>query len=68
VHTRFWWGHLKERDHLEDPGADVRIIMGVVDWIDLALIIRQVAATCECGNELTGSVKCGEFPDWLRTC
>jgi hypothetical protein len=23
----------------------------------------QVAGTCECGNELTGSVKCGEFLD-----
>jgi len=19
---RFWWRHLKERDHLEDPGID----------------------------------------------
>jgi hypothetical protein len=39
------------------------IKMGVVDWIDLALIRRQVADACECGNKLTGSVKCGEFPD-----
>ena len=23
----------------------------------------QVAGTCECGNELPGSVKCGEFLD-----
>jgi len=22
--------------------------------------------TCECGNEPSGSVKCGEFLDWLR--
>ena len=21
----------------------------------------QVASTCECGNELPGSIKCGEF-------
>jgi hypothetical protein len=20
VHTGFWWGNLRERDHLEDPG------------------------------------------------
>ena len=24
---------------------------------------RQVADACECGNELSGSVKCGEFLD-----
>jgi hypothetical protein len=30
VHTRFWWGQLRERDHLEDPGVDGRI---VVRWI-----------------------------------
>jgi hypothetical protein len=23
----------------------------------------QLAATCECGNELSGSIKCGEFLD-----
>ena len=27
----------------------------------------QVAGTCECGNELSGSIKCGEFLDELRT-
>jgi hypothetical protein len=26
VHTGFWWGSLRERDHLEDPGMDKRII------------------------------------------
>jgi hypothetical protein len=24
---------------------------------------RQVAGSCECGNEPSGSVKCGEFGD-----
>jgi len=32
---------------------------GYMDWIGLA----QVADACECGNELSGSVKCGEFLD-----
>jgi len=27
VYTGFWWGNLRERDHLEDPGIDGRIIL-----------------------------------------
>jgi hypothetical protein len=27
-----------------------------------------VAGTCECGNEITGFIKLGEFLDLLRTC
>ena len=28
VHTRFWWGHLREGHYLEDPGLDGRITQG----------------------------------------
>jgi hypothetical protein len=45
VHTRFWWGNLRERDHLENPGIDGRTIkMGFqevglgMDWNDLAQV------------------------------
>ena len=27
VYTRFWWGNLKEKDQLLDPGLDGRIIL-----------------------------------------
>ena len=45
VYTVFWWGNLREIDHLEDSGVGGRIILrwiirkwdvGGMDWIDLA--------------------------------
>jgi hypothetical protein len=44
AYSGFWWGNLRERDHLEDPGIDGRIILrwifrkwdwGGMDWVDL---------------------------------
>jgi hypothetical protein len=54
---RRWKDNIK-RD-LQEVGC------GDMDWIDVAQ--DRVAGTCECGNELSGAIKCGEFPDWLRT-
>ena len=43
MHTRFWWGNLREGDHLEDPDVGGRIILRLIfrgcegmDWIDVA--------------------------------
>jgi hypothetical protein len=44
VNAGFWWGNLKERDHLEDPSLNGRIIsrpifrkwdVGSMDWLEL---------------------------------
>ena len=37
---RFWWGNLSERDHLEDPGEDARIIF------------RSILRSAMCGHGL----------------
>ena len=48
MHTGFWWGKLREGDHLGDRDLDARIILkcickkwewaGGMDWIDLSLV------------------------------
>jgi hypothetical protein len=39
MYIGFWWGNLREGDHLEDLGVDVWIIFtkwdGSMNWIDL---------------------------------
>jgi hypothetical protein len=44
ANTGFWWGNLRERDHLENPEVNGRVIlrwifrkcdMGGMEWIDL---------------------------------
>ena len=70
MHTGFWWGNLRERDYLEDPGVDGRIIIircifkkwDEGTWTgSIGLRIRQMAGTCDYGNEPSVSIKCGGF-------
>jgi hypothetical protein len=71
VYSFFGWGNLGEREHLEDPGVDGRIIIrwifkmwDVGTWArSIWLSIGRVAGTCECVNERSGSIKCWEFLD-----
>jgi hypothetical protein len=43
IRTGFWWGSLRERVHLEDPGVNWKIILRWIfrkwdrgmDWIDM---------------------------------
>ena len=41
MRTGFWWGGLRERDHLQDLGIEerngsTRSVKWGIDWIDLA--------------------------------
>jgi len=63
--------NLRERDHLVDPGLDGRIILRWIfrtwelgvwtgsSWLRIGI----GGGPCECGNELSGSIKGGEFLD-----
>jgi hypothetical protein len=64
AYTGFWWGNLRERDRLEDPGLDGRIILRWGHGLDRAGSGQgQLAGTYDCGNEPSFSIKCGEFLD-----
>jgi len=65
-YTGFWWGNLRERDHVEDPGIDGRIILrwlfrkwNVGAWTGSSYIRRGTGGRLE----PSGSIKCGECPD-----
>jgi len=73
---RVCWGDLMEKDHLEVLRVDGRIILKWIykKWDGETCVYSsgsgkgQAVGICERGKELSGSIKCGEFLDWLRTC
>jgi hypothetical protein len=63
MYAGVWWGNLKERDYLGDPVVEGKLILR---WIFRKWNVRVVTGsiwlrigTCECGNELPGSIKYG---------
>jgi hypothetical protein len=65
---------LERRRTLGRPGVNGRIILRWIfeKWdggrgLDRSGS-RQVSGCCECGHELSGSIKCGEFLEDLKSC
>jgi len=71
VHTGFWWKNMKERDHFQHLDVDGRTVLQWIfikfeGWAWTAWIrptIGQMTGACKCGNEHSGSIKCGKFLD-----
>jgi len=71
VHTGVWWENLRQTDHLEDLDVDGKIILKRIfkkrngAWIGLIWFRvgreREREDSCECGNDVSGSIKCEVF-------
>jgi hypothetical protein len=65
VHAGVWWGKKREGDHLDN----IKMYLPVVRWgrgkeLDQSgSEFGQVANSSECGNEPSGSTKCGKLID-----
>jgi len=68
--TEFWLGNLKERDHFEDTGADIRVTSNedeISSRGEGGLWIGKRGRLLRTGNEPQDSIKCGETTDNLQT-
>ena len=72
VHTGFRWGNPRERDRLENPGVNGRLILrrifrkldGGMGWIDLAQDSDRWRAVVNAGMKFGfPKIECGEFLD-----
>jgi hypothetical protein len=71
----FWGRNAREREHLEVPGTDGKMILKWLfrEWdggqgLDCSGSgLGQVAGYCKNGNEHSGSIKYREFVNYLRT-
>jgi hypothetical protein len=67
MHTEVWLANLREGDHSEDSGLNWRIILKYIlkNWFGGAwtrsIWLGIGTGSCECGNEPSGSIKCGKF-------
>jgi hypothetical protein len=75
VDTGIWLKkNLRERDHLVELAIDRYIMLKwgfkERDWsINRICLLQERNSweTCKCGNEPSGSIKYGQFFDWLKT-
>jgi hypothetical protein len=65
VHTGFWWGDLRERDHLGKMFKWLYKKLNEGAWAGLNWLWTGTGDRHEYGNEPLSSIKCGEFLDQL---
>jgi hypothetical protein len=66
VHTGLWWGDLRQRDHLKDPGVDKGIIWRwIFRKLDARAWTRLIWLRIGKGGsyEPSGPLKCAKFLD-----
>ena len=69
VYTWFWWGNLRETDHLEDTSINEITLQWIFKkwggeaWTGLVWLRIGTCGGQFCGNELTDSITLLEFLD-----